>query len=105
MEAGRLRHRITIQQVAEAQDTYGEPIKTWSTFAQRWAAINQVTGKENFNASQFAPDATTRVELRYLAGVTPKMRVKFGTRTFEIKAVLNNMERDVELTLLCLEHV
>jgi SPP1 family predicted phage head-tail adaptor len=41
--------------------------------------------------------------VRYLAGVTASMRVLFEGRYFEIKAVLNEAERDRMLTLLCAE--
>ena len=37
--AGDYRRRITLQQVTETRDSFGEPDEGWSTYAERYAAI------------------------------------------------------------------
>ena len=105
MRAGQLRYRITIQQATEAQDSFNQPIATWSTFAQRYAELLPQSGREFIAARQIVPELQHLVNLRWLAGVTPKMRVTLGARTFDILAVLDLEGRNRELQLACRELV
>jgi len=104
-EAGRYRARIVIERATEARDTFGEADPTWATFATRWAAILPQSGREFTAAKALYPELTHLVETRWVAGVTPKMRVRYGTRRFDIVAVMNQEERSVEMTLACRELV
>lgn len=103
IRAGELRHRITIEQVTETRDVIGGVTESWSTFATRWAAVEPLAGREYFSAQQEEADVDHRIRLRYLAGVVPKMRVKFGARLFDIQTVLNLDERKRELHLMARE--
>lgn len=105
MKIGKLRHRVTIEQVTEAQDTDGSVIETWSAFAIGQASIEPISGREYFAAQSTQADVTHRVSLRYLPGITPKMRVTFGSRVFDILSVINVDERNRELQLMCRENV
>jgi SPP1 family predicted phage head-tail adaptor len=100
---GKLRHLITIEQVAETQDTDGSAIETWSTFAAVQASIEPISGREYFAAQSTQADVTHRISLRYLDGVIPKMRVKYGSRLFDILSAINVNERNRELQLMCRE--
>ena len=103
MRAGRLRHRITIQQVTEGQDETGAVTETWNEFATVWADMEPIAGKEYFAAKQTMAETTHRIRIRYLSGVVPKMRVLFGSRTFDITEIINYRERNVELHLMTTE--
>jgi SPP1 family predicted phage head-tail adaptor len=105
MHAGTLRHRITIQQATEAQNSFNEPIATWATFAQRYAELLPQSGREFIAARQVVPELQHLVNLRWMAGVTPKMRVQLGSRVFDILAVLDLEGRNRELQLACRELV
>ena len=43
--------------------------------------------------------------MRYLSGIVPKMRVKVGSRIFDILSIINVDERNRELQLMCRESV
>ncbi len=96
-----MRDRVVIQSLTEAQDSFNEPIQTPATFETRWGHLEPLSGRETFEASQLRGTVDHRITMRYLAGVTPKMRavvtnVHAGvttTRTFDIQAVLNPDER------------
>jgi len=103
MRIGELRHRVTIQSATETQDSYGQAVLSFSTLATRWASIEQLSGREFFDASKVAAEVTHRVRIRYMTGITPKMRVVYGSRTFEIVAITNPEERNIALDLLCKE--
>jgi len=103
MNPGTLRHMVTIQKTTQTQNARGGTVDTWSTFATRRASINPVKGTEKNANSTVRGDTTHVVVLRYLAGVTTKHRIQFGTRTFEILAALNPGERNRQLNLECRE--
>jgi SPP1 family predicted phage head-tail adaptor len=105
LKIGKLRHSITLEQVAETQDPDGSVIETWSSFANAQASIEPISGREYFAAQTTQAEVTHRISLRYLTGVTPKMRVKYGSRIFDILLVINTRERSVELQLMCREAV
>lgn len=103
MRAGNLRHRVLIEQRQLAQDGRGDPVETWTAFAEAWAAVEPLSGRERFAARQEGSEVTTRVRLRYLAGVTPEMRLSFAGRLYDIEAVIDPDERHRALVLLCVE--
>lgn len=105
MRAGELRRQITIEQRADTPNSRGEPIPAWSTFATVYAAIEPIVGREKIIASQVNDQQEMNVRIRYLPGVSPKMRIKYGTRTFQIEGVVNVDERDREMKLMCIEQL
>lgn len=103
MNIGKLRHRITLlKQVNEVND-YGASTQTWKRVATVWANVRPLSGREYFSAQQVQSEITTQIWLRYIEGIKPTMKVKFGKREFEILSVLNIQERDVSLQLMCKE--
>lgn len=107
MQAGKLSHRIKLQQMTGAggQDSTGQPQETWTDVAEVWAAVEPIRGREYFAAQQVNAETTHRVRIRYLVGVTPMMRILFGARVLRIEAVINVDERNRELQLMCVEVV
>ena len=105
MRAGKLRHKVTIQDYTESQDSYGAVTKTWSDYATIWASIEPVRGREFWDSKQINAEITAKITIRYLSGITPKMRIKYGARIFEIISVINPEERNKELQLMVKESV
>ena len=103
MRAGQLNKRVSIERPGSAQSETGQVVDGWSTVATVWAAIQPLSGRELFAAQQLQARADLLVRIRYLAGVEPKMRVRFGARLLDIQAVRNLDERNRELELFCLE--
>lgn len=103
MEAGKLRHRITIQQRSSTQDSYGQPLVAWTDVATVWCAIDPLSGRELLAAEAVQSEITHKVVMRYRSGINAKMRVLYGSRIFDIQNVLDENERHRTLTLLCLE--
>lgn len=103
MNIGELDKRIKIEQATETRSGTGAVIKSWATFLTAWAGIDPPKGREFFAAGQIQAEVTVRVRIRYRAGVTPQMRVLFGTRVFDINSVIDPDEAHVELILMCTE--
>lgn len=78
MDAGRLRNFVTVQQKSLAgSGDRGQPVYSWTTFAQIYAEIEPLptAGKKMEIARQLVATATHQVTIRYLAGLTPEMRI------------------------------
>lgn len=103
MKAGKLRHKIIIEQAINSIDSYGATTRTWSTYATAWASVEPLTGREYFEQGKVNSEVTTRIRTRYISGVTNLMRVKFGTRIFGIVRINNILERNKEFELMCQE--
>ena len=103
MQAGRLRHRITIQEPVTARNSYGEAITTWTAVATVWASVEPLSGREFFAAEHVQSEVTHRVRMRWQSGITPDMRVLFDGRVLTIDAVINYGERRTDLQLMCQE--
>jgi SPP1 family predicted phage head-tail adaptor len=105
VKIGKLRHRITIELVTETQDIDGSVIESWSAYATSQASIEPISGREYFAAQSTQADVTHRIRIRYLSGITPKMRVNYSSRIFDILSVININERNRELQLMCRESI
>jgi len=99
MKIGKLRNKITIQKPIETTNDEGEIIQTWEEFATVWAEINPLIGREYWASKQTTSEVTGKIRIRYIAGITPKMRVKFGERIFNIEGLINPDEKNIEIIL------
>ncbi|MCB0190645.1 MAG: phage head closure protein [Anaerolineae bacterium] len=105
MRAGKLRHRVVIQQNTPTRDTDGAELESWSTVATVWAAVIPLSGREQFiNAEdQTVALSSTRIEMRYRSGLTTRMRVTWSGHTYDIQRIVEVNTRQRELHLLCEE--
>jgi len=62
MEAGRLRHRVTIEEKVESRDAYGGERETWVEYAEVWAEKSPLVGREYLEARQMMAEVTTKAE-------------------------------------------
>lgn len=101
MRAGAMRSFIEIQSASETPNTFGERVQTWGGVAQVWCEFRNVTGRERFAADQIQGQVVAIARMRYLAGITPKMRVLFQGKTYLIRGVANvkGLNREMELEL------
>ena len=100
-KAGRMRRKITIESDTPTQNTYGEPIESWSTYATVWASVEPLNGREYFNSQQTAAEISTRFRIRYKSGITPDMRVVLDSNNYDIRSIINVNEHNKELILMC----
>ena len=103
MQAGLLRKRLTLQQRSKSQDSYGQPLLTWSDVATVWGEIVPLSGSESVSADSLQASTSHQITIRYRSGVNTALRIKYGVRLFDIQNVLNPDERNKTLTLLCIE--
>lgn len=102
-----MRHQIGVQRLVTGYDASGDPVETWETKATVWAAVEPLRGDEYFTAITTHATISHRVTMRPYPGlrITPKDRLNFNGRLFDIKSVIDIEERGRELELMCLEQV
>lgn len=73
--AGRLRHRVRIEQRTLSQNELGEVLEDWQEVATVWAAIEPLSGRELIAAQQVNSKVTARLVIRYRSDLLPEMRL------------------------------
>ncbi len=107
IQAGKLRHRISILRANLTQDSFGGwQIGDDSIFAANVpAAIETLTGRELYAAQQKVSEVTHRITIRWQPGILAKMNVAWPDedRFFQIQVPENPDGRHKVLNLLCIE--
>jgi SPP1 family predicted phage head-tail adaptor len=104
IDPGRLRERVTIQQATATRNRIGETVQTWGTFAEVWASVEGLSGREVLQSGQQQTEVTHRVRMRYVTGLTQLMRLSWRGRILEITSLLEHNNR-TEHELLCVEAI
>lgn len=100
--------QLTILKEHIVKDAYGAPQSVWHPFAQVMAAIEPLSGREYWQASQSQAEATVRIIIRYRSGITDRMRLRYesldGPVTYEMRSPpINYLEGNRYLQLMCRE--
>ncbi len=90
---GDLRHRVQIETAVRTSDGGGGATVAWTLVADVWAAIWPRTSDEALQLDRVAGKATHDIWIRFRSDVKPDMRVKFGTRVFDIRGVIDADDR------------
>ena len=107
IEAGELRHRISIVKPTGGQDSMGgitlDPSQ-WQVVVSCWAEIQTWTGDMSLSAQEFMSVASHWITIRHPhIPITSQMKVWFSGRIFQVLAVLNPTEQNKILVLVCTE--
>lgn len=114
MNAGKLRHRISIETVSTSRDAYGQTGEadgeyTSVPFATVWGQVQDLSGRELYAAEEMHSQITVRITCRFFPGIVPAMiaRVPMDqrTRVFDIMSVVDPDGRRRTLDLECKERV
>lgn len=104
LAAGSLRHRIEILTIESAQDSDGNVQEVELLFADAWADVRHVSGREFIAAGAEQREIVATVLIRKIDGIKRWMRIRHGERMYNILAVLNDPVSGNEyLTLPCSE--
>jgi SPP1 family predicted phage head-tail adaptor len=103
MRSGLLRHKIIFQTATDTSDGMGGFTQSWSDTYTCFAAIWPLRSNERLEAMKMESKITHKIRMRYQPGITSSMRIKFGSRYFQISAPINPDERNRELEILAEE--
>lgn len=94
MDAGKLDRRIRIERATETRSaTDGSVSLEWVLLAETWARVEPLSGREFFEAQQWAAKADTRFTVRWSSAlgelVTPDetCRIVYEERAYNIRSV------------------
>lgn len=103
--AGRLRHRIQIQDLKPVLDSNGNPTQDpvtgevfsdWMTIATVWAAVEPLSARELIAAQAVQSKVTARMVIRYRDGLNAAMRIIYRNRIYNIHGLLEDTSSGLE---------
>lgn len=106
MQAGKLRHRVTLQEYTAGRDSFNAEIEQWIDIATLWAAIEPVSGDEQYQqrADQVLAIRQVRIRIRQRPELDrAKLRVIHGERIFDVQAVEIDPTLKRQMVLVCEE--
>lgn len=92
LDAGRLRHRVEIQEQDVTRDSDGGQVIGWKKIDTVWAAIEPLSARERLVAEQVQSEVTARITIRYRDDIDASMRIKHGDDVYNIHGVLADNE-------------
>ena len=103
MTPGQLRHQVTIETRSRNVDAGGGSPDGWAAVATVWARIEPTTASERDHGQLLEATISHQVTIRYLGSVSPRERLRFGSRVFRIHGVRTPAEIRHILILNCEE--
>lgn len=104
MRSGRLRDKIVLQEKTSSENTAtGQPLDIWIDVGTAWATVEDLSGRDFYEAASEQSQAITPIEMRFRPGVKPKMRVVCGERVFRIDSIQRPTNRRERMILMCSE--
>lgn len=100
---GDLRHRVQIESAERSSDGGGGATVTWTVVADVWAAIWTRSSDEAFEHDRMAGRATHDIWIRHRTDVKPEMRIRSGSRVFDVLGAIDVEDRGRWLKLPALE--
>lgn len=104
ISAGRLRHRVAIEELIVTMDTDGAKVESWSPLLPRLlsAEIRALSGRELIASAAVQSRVTTRIRIRYQPGIKAGMRARHRDEIYSIEAVVPDPDSRVRyMTLQC----
>jgi len=69
VNAGKLRHRLLLDEPIATQDDTGGEVINWSAFGTVWASVEPLRGREQLIANQALAPLDTRIRIRWSPAV------------------------------------
>ena len=101
----QFRERITFYSVTETVDTYGGITTAEVSLGSAYAAVEKLSGSEQWRAGGQATEADWTITTWYRSDiiVTPKGIIKLGSRTWDITDVIDVENKHQYLVISCKE--
>jgi len=99
IDPGKMRERVTVQIASGATNALGETVLSWANSTAVWASVEGVSAREALDAGQQETTITHRVRIRYLPGLTQRMRFAWRTRTLNIVSLLEYGNRSEHVAI------
>lgn len=92
-QAGQLDQRISLQRKSRVRDGAGGATETWTEYAEVYAMVRPMTGRERQNAERAEALSDYVVVIRYRSGILPSDRIEWRGRKLNIRFIRNQGPR------------
>ncbi len=99
----KLNKRVTIQNVSRVADGQGGFEEAWSDSATVSASLDPIKSYERMQAMQSAVPVSHKIMMRYTPMISESSRLRYGTRVFDVKEVINQGEGNRFLEIKTIE--
>lgn len=97
IEAGKLRHRVSLQEYKTSRDPVtGDVLKRWVELGKLWASIEPLSAREFIAAAAEQSKVVARIVTRHNPAVTARMRFVHRGKIYNIEGVLPDRESGLE---------
>lgn len=104
IDPSQLKHKVVINVQSSTQDSFGQPVLTWTPVRTSWGGLNIITMKEAFGEGQLTAQETDIWTVRWSAiEIQPGMQLTFAGLTWKVQVVSNVLRRNLIVHLLCLQ--
>lgn len=100
---GRMRHRLSLQEVSRSADAGGGAEENWTTVGLVWAEVRPTIGHERAENDQVQGRLSHEILIRRRPGVLPSMRFYEAGHIYEIISVIEVEGKRELLKCLCEE--
>ena len=87
-----MRNKIVIQSLGTSTDSGGGQVASFSTATTVWAKVENLSGTESSFGDQIQDRANYRFTIRYYSALTPKHRISYNSKLFNIEHVASLLE-------------
>lgn len=99
MIIGNLRHRIEFQRLETTYDDKNFPTEQYVTFQKAWADVNDLYGKDYWEAKQQMSENQTTFHTRYFKNIDLNCYILFNGLRYEILEIDNIKYLNKELKI------
>ena len=102
---GKMRYRVKVETATNTRDAGGGLTQSYTPVTFIYANIKPLKADSTYRQGKVQEKVSHELTIRYMDNISTNHRISFGSRTFNIKGIVNVDERDRFLKLLCNEGV
>lgn len=103
VQIGELNRRIKVEQLIEERDSFGGVVGEWIQTGMVWAKVEQMMGGEGIDDNQVKATQKYRFVIRFYPSLSPKHRIVYMDKVFEIISVRDIVDRHRFTEIICKE--
>ena len=97
---GRLRQRVTILRLAEADNGQGGYTSSWEPIATIWAEVAGLTGREVVMERTLQGITTYRIRILWRADLKQSDQLRYGEQTLNIRSIADPDGQRTEMLIM-----
>lgn len=96
IEAGKLRHRVTVIYFTYVQDSFGSPVPQEHELGKFWAEVRNLSGRELMAAQAENSKVIGRIRMRRNDDIEHGMMIDHRGKRYNIEAVIPDEDSGLE---------